>query len=272
MKLPRTTPGRYVVEAVAKALDVLESFSSDDGLTLHEISRKVGLNKSRTFRLLYTLAGRGYVERSADGLRYRLGVRLFERAANVRRNIKDVARPFMLGLHERFNEMVNLSVIDDGQLLYLDILESTRAYRMVATVGCRMPTHTTSMGKATLAFLHADEASSPYASVLARLPRSRLQSLRRELQLIRQRGYAIDNEENEPGVACVGAPVLDSNGQPVAAMSVSGPVQRILCNEKKIAEALLAACEGVAQNLVPNTVGTRAPRVSGIRARSGHAA
>jgi DNA-binding IclR family transcriptional regulator len=69
------------------------------------------------------------------------------------------------------------------------------------------------------------------------------------LERIRQRGYAIDNEENEPGVACIGAPLFDERGQPVAAMSVSGPVHRILENEKKIAETLIAACKGVSKAL-----------------------
>ncbi len=249
MKVARTTSGKYVVEAVAKALDVLETFSGADGFTLNEISQRVGLNKSRTFRLLYTLAERGYVERSADGSRYKLGVKLFERAANVRRDLKETVHPFMLELHGRFNEMVNLSVLDDGQVLYLDIVESTRPFRMSATVGCRMDPAKTSLGKAMLAALSADDSASPYYPLLAKLPRQRSQNLRRELEMVRQRGYAIDNEENEPGVACIGAAVLNAQGHPVAAMSVSGPVHRVLASEKKIAAALIAACKGASASL-----------------------
>ncbi len=267
MKVARTTSGKYVVEAVAKALDVLETFSGPNGFTLNEISRRVGLNKSRTFRLLYTLAERGYVERSADGSQYKLGLKLFERAANVRRDIKDIAHPFMLELHQRFNEMVNLSVLDNGHVLYVDIVESTRPFRMSATVGCRMEPAKTSMGKAMLAALAAQDPASPYYSLLARLPRQRLQSIRRDLELVRQRGYAVDNEENEPGVACIGAAILNAAGRPTAAMSVSGPVHRILANEKKIAAALVAACRGASASLGFNG-GSGASRPASALARA----
>ena len=248
MKIARTTSGKYVVDAVSKALDILEAFQDPEGLTLNAVSRQVGLNKSRTFRLLHTLAERGYVERSADGSCYRLGTKIVERATHVRRDIRDVARPLMIGLRERFNEMVNLSVLDGEHVLYLHILESTRPFRMSATVGCRMTSHKTSMGKAMLAFHLADDARSPYFFHLAKLPRSSRQRMRKELERVRQIGYAMDNEENEPGVACIGAPIFDET-QPIGAMSVSGPVHRILQNKTKIAEALMAACKQVSRNL-----------------------
>ena len=268
MKVARTTSGKYVVDAVAKALDVLEVFGGSEGLTLIEISRRVGLNKSRTFRLLHTLAKRGYVERSADGSLYMLGIKLFELSTHVRRDIKDIARPLMLELRERFNEMVNLSVLDDGNVLYLQIVDSARPFRMSATVGCRMPAHQTSMGKAMLAFLGADDSRSPYFFYLAKLSRQRLQTVRKELELARQRGYAVDNEENEPGVACIGAPIFDESGQPIAAMSVSGPVHRILENESKVANALIAACHGVSKKLGYGAVLAAAPSKQRLRARA----
>lgn len=252
MKASRTTSGKYVVEAVLKALDVLEAFADSEGLALVDVSQRVRLNKSRTFRLLYTLAERGYVERSADGLRYKLGVKLLERAALVRRDIRDVARPFMLELQKRFNEMVNLGVLDNGHVLYVDIVESSRPFRMSATVGCRMTTHRTALGKAMLAHIMADEPGSLSHGLVGKLPKARLQVLRRELKLVRSRGYAVDNEDNEPGVACIGAAILDAAQRPVAAISVSGPVQRILSNEKKIAAALVAACKSVSRNLGVN--------------------
>ena len=88
------------------------------------------------------------------------------------------------------------------------------------------------------------------------------------MELTRQRGYAIDNEENEPGVACIGAPVFDENGQPIAAMSVSGPVHRILENESKIANALIAACKGVSKKLGYGAVLAAAPSKQRLRARA----
>ncbi len=250
MKVARTTSGKYVVEAVAKALDILETFANSEGLTLNEVSLRVGLNKSRTFRLLYTLAERGYVVRSPDGLRYRLGVKLLERAANVHRNIKDVARSAMLELQERFNETVNLSVLDDnGNVLYLDIAESSRPFRMTATVGCRIPAHITAMGKAMLAHLRIDDPASPNHSTLSKLSPRPSRNLYRELEAIRERGYAIDREENEPGVGCLGGAIFDADGRPVAGMSISGPLHRVLSKEKTTAQALLAACNEVSKKL-----------------------
>jgi IclR family KDG regulon transcriptional repressor len=249
MKLPRTTIGKYSVEAVAKALDILEVFNGSEPLTLNEISRRVQMNKSRTFRLLHTLAERGYVDRSPDALRYQLGVRLFERAAHVRRDVKQLARPFMQSLHNRFNETVNLGVLNQGNVLYIDILESSRPFRMAATVGCRMPVHLTSMGKAILANLAAETRARPHKRRLPGAQRKLVPIPQRELDLVRDQGYAVDNEENEPGVACIGAAILDEAGRPVAALSVSGPARRILGAKKDIARAVIASCRNVSKSL-----------------------
>ncbi|HYY72704.1 MAG TPA: IclR family transcriptional regulator [Candidatus Bathyarchaeia archaeon] len=252
VKLPRTTSGPYVVEAVAKALDLLDAFTNAEELTLNELSRRAALNKSRAFRLLHTLGQRGYVVRDADGIRYRLGLKLLERAANVHRNIRDVSRFAMLELQERFNETVNLGVLDDrGNVLYLDIAESSRPFRMTATVGCRMPAQLTSMGKAILAHMRIDGPASPNHGMLSKLSPRPTRALYRELEAIRQRGYAIDRGENEPEVGCLGAPIFDADGDPVAAISISGALQRILSKdkEKAIAEALLAACRAVSKTL-----------------------
>ena len=252
VKLARTTSGKYVVEAVAKALDILDAFANCEELTLSELSLRVRLNKSRTFRLLHTLVGRGYLARSAEGTRYRLGLKLLERAANVLRNIKDVARFAMLELQERFNETVNLSVLDDrGNVLYLDIAESSRPFRMTATIGSRMPAQFTSMGKAMLAHMQIDDPTSPNHAMISKLLPRPTRAFYRELEAIRQRGYAIDREENEPGVGCIGGAIFDANGRPVAGMSVSGALQRILSKdkEKTIAEALLEACRAVSKTL-----------------------
>lgn len=246
MKLARTTTGKYAVEAVLKALDVLEVFDTSETLTLNEISRRVGMNKSRTFRLLHTLAGRGYVERCADGTQYKLGLKLLERAANIDRNLKQLARGHMLELRERFNETVNLGVLDDYRdVLFLDIVETSRPFRMTATVGSRIPSHRSAMGKAMLALFSGDGFTAPASMMTEKLGERPFRSLSRELQKIRERGYAIDKEECEPGVGCIGAAIRNAGGGPVAAISVAGPLQRILTGERKIASALLCACRQI---------------------------
>src|SRR5437879_745910 len=220
MKVHRTISGRYVVEAVAKAFEVLESFNGSEELTLNEISQRVGLNKSRAFRLLFTMAERGYVERNEDGSRYRLGMKLFERASNVRRDVKETARNSMLELNQKFNEAVNLGVLEDGYVVYMDIVESSRTFHTSATVGCRMPTHLTALGKSILAFMPLNDPDSSLTRILAGMMPQQAQALQRELDQVRRRGYAVDDEENEPGVGCIGGPIFDYSGRPTAALSV----------------------------------------------------
>jgi DNA-binding IclR family transcriptional regulator len=245
MKLSRTTTGKYSVEAVVKALDVLESFRSAEDLTLDEIRRRVGLNKSRVFRLLQTLADRGYVNRCDSGRRYRLGAKLMERASGMRRDIKHMVHPVLMRLHERFNETVNLGVLSDGDVLYIEILESTRPFRMSSTVGVRMPAHKTAMGKSMLAhFSYAEPL--PGTGLLSKSGKA---ALTRDLEMIRNRGYAIDAEENEPGVTCIGASVVEASGRPVAAVSISGPSHRIRSKEAEIAKCIVAECREISKTL-----------------------
>lgn len=249
MKLQRTIQGKYIVEAVAKAFAVLESFQGSEEVTLGEVSRRVGLNKSRTFRLLFTMAERGYIERSEDGSRYRLGMKCFERAFNVHRGLKEIARTAMLELNEKFNEAVNLAVLQDGLVVYIDIVEASRPFHTLATVGCRMPSYCTSLGKAMIAFLAPQRAEAVTGKFPSELSPQQLRSLQRELDQIRRRGYAVDDEDNEPGVGCIGAPIFDAAGVPVAAISISGSAYRILTHSKVISEAVVSRCESVSRGL-----------------------
>jgi DNA-binding IclR family transcriptional regulator len=253
MRRPRTIEGKYSVEAVARALDVLEAFRDSEELTLAEISQRVELNKSRVFRLLYTLAERGYVEKSADGLRYSLGIKLVERAAHVRSGLKQVALPYMRQLNEQFNETINLAVLDQGEVLYIEILESLRPVRMAAAIGSRMPIHSTALGKAMTAYV----PEAQLKKMMGPQRRGRqggkamvdTKRFERDLETTRRRGYAFDDKENEPGVCCVGAPVFDAAGRPLAAISVSGPAHRISSNQEEIAAAVVRACGEISRKL-----------------------
>jgi IclR family transcriptional regulator, KDG regulon repressor len=249
MKLARTTTRKYSVEAVIKALDLLDAFSGGEELTLQELCGRAAMNKTRAFRLLHTLAERGYVERCAESLRYRLGARLCERAAHVRGDIKQLAHPFMRRLHEHFNETVNLGVLHNDEVLYIDILETSRPFRMMASIGCRMPAHVTAMGKAMLAHLCSIDAEGSVNNVMANLQPVARQALQRELERVRRLGFALDNEENEPGVACIGAAILDASGRPLAAMSISGPSYRIVSGKKNLVPEIVDACRGISRGL-----------------------
>ena len=245
MKLPKESEDKYVVEAVLKALDVLEVFQDGEELQLSEISKRVALNKSRAFRLLYTLCARGYVERASDGHRYRLGLKLFEHASNLRRDVKQVAQPYMRKMQLRFNETVNLAVLHNGEVLYIDLLESSRPFRMSAMVGSRMPIPNTSLGKAMIAYASEHELDAVFDT----LTPNELRKLRAEMEIVRRRGYATDPEENEPGVACIGAPILNEAGVSVGALSISGPSIRIQKQEREIGSTLAATCREISRQM-----------------------
>src|SRR5215469_803279 len=245
MKLPKESDDKYVVEAVVKALDVLEAFQDSEELQLSEISRRVSLNKSRAFRLLYTLCERGYVERASDGHRYRLGLKLFEHASNLRRDVKQLAQPYMRKLQQLFNETINLAVLHNGEVLYVDLLESSRPFRMSAMIGSRMPIANTSLGKALI----ARAAEHELEQVFDTLTPTELRKLRTEMEIVKRRGYATDQEENEPGVACIGAPIVNESGVSVGALSISGPSSRILKQEREIGATLAATCREISRQM-----------------------
>lgn len=243
MKIARTTADPYTVEAVLRALDILEVFEGPQELSLQEISLRTGLNKSRCFRLLHTLASRKYVERTPAGQAYRLGTRLSNHVVSTRRDVREIAHPYLVRLRDQFNETVNLGLIHNGDILYIDLVESQRPFRMSAMIGSRMPIGSTAMGKAML-------AAMPKKAGIALLSGHPIpRNLQAELERVRQSGHAIDNEDNEPGVACIGACILDGDGLAAAAVSISGPVHRILVREREIAKVLHLVCLRVSEQL-----------------------
>jgi DNA-binding IclR family transcriptional regulator len=267
MRLGRTTPGKYSIEAVEKALDVLEAFSGSEELSLSETCRRVGMSKSRTFRLLRTLLERGYLERGSDDARYRLGAKLFERVSGVGRDLRQLALPYMRRLHEQFNETVNLGILRGDDVLYIDILETSRPFRMMATVGCCMPAVSTAMGKAMIAHRRGETDAGPGRIANPGGGASQIPARERELSRVRQRGYAIDDEDNEPGVVCIGAAVLDASGRAVAAISVSGPPYRIKAAEKRLAAEVMAVCHGLSHTLGYRNTGESDPISAGRHMR-----
>jgi DNA-binding IclR family transcriptional regulator len=244
---------RYSIDAVSKALDVLEAFRSSEELGLAELSHRVGLNKSRVFRLLHTLVERGYVERNDDGTGYQLGVKLVERAALVRMDLRELALPYMRLIHEAFNETVNLGILEGQRILYISALESSRPIRMAEAVGSRSPLHSTALGKAIVANLPDAERNRLVSAVsLVKLTDRTItdhQTLIRELEIVRTRGYAIDDRENDPEGFCIGIPIFDRWGQPVAAMSVSGPADRVQGHSEEIADLLISLCRQISERL-----------------------
>jgi IclR family acetate operon transcriptional repressor len=230
----RSRRERTGVQSVERTLDILESlveFGSEVGLV--EISQAVSLPLATVHRLLGTLIARGYVKQNQHNRKYSLGFRALQMGHEMRQrfSLRLEARPFLQRLVQCVGESANLAVLDDGEVVYIDQAQSSRILRMFTQVGNRLPVHSTGSGKALLAFLPSDVVDGILRrfGMSVRTPRTITDpnTFRNELAVIRERGYALDDEEQEDGVRCLAVPVRDASGQVVASLSISGPVTRL---------------------------------------------
>jgi IclR family transcriptional regulator, acetate operon repressor len=196
-------------------------------LTLDELAAASGLARSTAHRLTGQLVSLGLLERSQRG--WRLGMTLFELGQLVPRQqrLRDVALAYMEDLYEATKETVQLAVLDESEVLYLEIISGHRKVNTPSRRGGRMPAHCTALGKAMLAF--SDDVGRSWIDrnrpLVTRTARTLAdpRELAKELQDIRRAGLACDREESTPGLVCVAAPLLTSDGTARAAMSVSMP-------------------------------------------------
>ena len=216
--------------SLTRGLQILELLANErDGLTHSEITRCLHLPKSSTTNLLRALAAHGYVRVTAHR-RYRLGLRLIELGNAVLRGValRDVARPLLERVVEETGLTGHLAVLDGDEAVYVERVAPAGFIQMHTWVGRRMDTHCTSVGKALTAYLSAEELRSLVAA--RGLPRhtpktiTGLKRLVDDLALVRRRGYAVDDEENNVGVRCIAAPVVSRQGEAVAAVGLTGTV------------------------------------------------
>lgn len=235
------------VQSLSRALSLLDAVArSHDGLTLTELAQTVGLPPSTAHRLLTTLQQARFVRFDPLGSVWQIGVQAFV-VGNAFARTRDVlmmARPHMRRLMEESGETVNLYVMDEGEAICMGQVESRQMMRAIARPGGRVKMHYSGVGKAMLAWLPDRDV----ARVLERhgLPRATERTLttpkalRADLELVRRRGYAVDDEEHAIGLRCVAAPILDEHGAPLAAISASGPTARIPDHQLSLLGAMVA--------------------------------
>jgi len=224
------------VQTLERAFGLLETLSRHrGGMHLLELSRESGLHKSTVHRLLASMISLGYVQKAedADG-KYRLSLKLFEMAGRVVENIDvlEAARGALEDLRDSAQEAVHLVVRDSNHIVYVQKLESrTNSYHLFSRIGMRRPLYCTAAGKSILATLSNREVSEIWNQSDIKQHTgntiTELNALYRELDDIRGRGYALDNEENELGVRCIAAALRDFTGQSGAAFSISAPIVRM---------------------------------------------
>lgn len=223
-----------MVQSVVRATEILECFNENlVELGISEIAKQMQLGKSTVYGLVNTLVAKGYLEQNPQTKRYRLGIKLFELGSLVhkRMDLRNEARRFCEELVKTHNVTVHLAAYYVDELVYIDKIDAPGTVIIYSRTGKRAPLHCTGVGKAVLAFLDDDVQRLFFAkNILKRYTDNTIinsEELLKELYRIRQRGYAIDNEEIETGLRCVAAPIFDFMKKPVGALSVSGPIARL---------------------------------------------
>lgn len=243
------------VESVDRALRLLQELGGHgSGATLEELSAATRLPKSSAHRTLAALRERGFVMQQDDG-RYLVGSELLRVAFEFheRVDLRVVLRPVLTRLRDQLNETVHLGLLQGGDVVYLDKLESTHPITLTSTVGGRNPAHCTAVGKALLAWTYPDAPRlrawiAEHESLEARTPNSitTARALVRETARIRADGYARDMEESEVGVRCLAAPIFLGSAMPRAAVSVSAPRERLSAARIRVVVPLLVAAAAAA--------------------------
>lgn len=221
------------IRALERGCAVLEAVGEAGSASLSEIARATGLSVSTTFRVLETLRQCGYVEQVAATGMHHLGFRAAQIGAKYADNspLPRAAHMAMQKLVGVVNETANLAVLDNGEVVYIHQVEAQQGIiRMFTHLGARAPLHCTGVGKILLAWRHDEDARQllerrPLVSYTPSTITS-IEKFMEELAIVRQQGFAVDDEEREPGVRCVTAPVRGADGSVAAAISVSGPTTR----------------------------------------------
>lgn len=225
---------RKTIGSVQRALDILNLFEgSRTEIGNNEIARLLGMDPSTAAGLVYTLKLNNYLDQNPDTRKYRLGMKLAERASVLldQIDLRKIAAPTLEKVRQWCGESVNLAIRDKREVVYIERLFGHQSLGIRSELGKRGRLHSTALGKAMLANMEAEERRallSDYEFIPV-TPRTitNLNDFEQELERVRTEGYAVDEEENELGGRCLAAPIFDVSGRPVAAVSISVPVQRL---------------------------------------------
>ena len=233
-KMAKREKDSYVIQSVTNALNLLEEFKGDrDELGVTELSKRLNLHKNNIFRLLATLEARGYIEQNKATENYRLGVKSLELGQTFIKQLGLVrqAKPFLEEIVKECNEMAYIGAIRQHSVVYLHVEEADQTVKVAHRVGWRFPIHCTCIGKAQIAYASEEELEK--LGILDNMERFTSNTIVDKVEFVKhlkevaKRGYAIDNEEYNQGVRCVGVPIRNYTGKVVGGISVSGPSFRM---------------------------------------------
>lgn len=244
------------VQVIARVADILRALDeAQAGLSLSEIAARAGLPKSTVHRLVVALEAERFVTTASPNGRVRLGHGLAVLAAAATADLVGHLRPHLVELSTSLNETVDVAVLDDDHVLFIDQIAAPRRLRTVSAIGGRFPLYCTANGKAILAELPREEAERLLPRRLAGRTPGTITSRARlweELDQVRRTRVAYDREEHTQGICAVGSVVSDGLGE-LAAITVVVPTQRFIGNEEGLAERLLECCDAAQRDLGPDT-------------------
>lgn len=255
MNPPKRSANKYAVPAVEQMLDIVEHLAQNHrsyGIT--EIARALGITTNSAFRILRCLAERGYAETDEAGA-YRLGTKFFTLGMQLsaRFDLRRRARPHLERLCEQSGETVQIYVLQHDHALVLDCVTPPANAFIQVLPGSRMATHASAFSKAVLAFLPEDEARQRLPRKLAALTPHTItdkEKLLKEFAKIRAAGLAYDREEYMLGIYCIGAPVFDVNGVPVAGVGITGLVSVSQpAKQAALEQAVLQCAEAISRDI-----------------------
>jgi DNA-binding IclR family transcriptional regulator len=249
-------PNEYNVRAVERALQILGCFDDEHPERgISEIAQVAGLHKATAYRIVTTLVNYGYLEWIPESQKYKLGLELSNLGYQVirRMDLRTEALPYMKKMVQEWDETCDLSIFDQGRVFYLEVLRGNHALTIAAAVGQRLPAHCTASGKLFLAYLPPEELNAVLKQPLTAYTDNTITSpelLRDQLEVVRERGYSVDNEEYEVGICAVSAPIFNRGGAVIAAIGGPCPVSRMTPERiTEIAEAFKEAGQAISRRM-----------------------
>jgi IclR family KDG regulon transcriptional repressor len=241
------------IRSVDRALDILLVFRLErPSLSLTQIADEVGMNKSTVYRLLGTLEKKHFINRDTTTGHYHLGMPILE-MATVIQNDSDIwrfAQPYLEMLSSECGETVDLSILEDNQVRYIQVVESHQRVKLAASVGQRLPLYCTASGKAFLAYMPEEFLKKIFPHGLTRHTANtivEMDDLLKDLIQTRKRGFSISLGEYENDIHALAAPILNSKGQPLAVIAIAGPAFRLpLDRMRKLGGNLLETNQKIA--------------------------
>ena len=245
------------IQSLERAFAILELFEDNNKkMSVKEISSALELSKSTVFGLINTLSNLGYLMQDSETLKYNLGYKILALGNAVSSNdiLSKVADKCLQPVSDKFQETTLCVIEENGYVVYIGKTESSSSIVLKTRIGTKKELYCTGVGKCYLAFMpyeKAEEIMSRGFEPKTENTITDIETMRKELELIRERGYAVDNKEYEIGISCVAVPVFDRNGNIISGISLTGPVFRIKKLDLDIvAESLKEAADNISKNLL----------------------